>query len=475
MAVYHTVDGQPYSVTAGTDVTVTDADGLILGVSAGGQGSFVGNGGDVTITGEHHFVQIKGGGGGGNGGGGGGGGTEYIAGDGIQIDGAVISVDTSGGVVEAGNTLPVGGGTVYNALDSVKFDGNLDTDLHVGLQPPTRATGSVQINDVDAAGVLKIGDNPEISIPKWNGVKAYVDLTPYATYYRSFWPSGGYRITYPLPPPAGKMTLFMWNAPPTDAEVRTPQALVDAINGDNDQGQWSPSAESAVFSAKLLPNGKIRLTSNLSGTAGNALVMLSKDLFSEGMTTTFAGGSSDPRPAADVVAQLNTAASAYIDTAKTTYDAVTGTISMEALQAGRNDTIAVVSGDLFVNPQGMSGGSNGKKIYLNEQLLDIGGPPNVVMPETTLPSDNKLQNGHIYLVTANSAEGTDLSALEVVPFAKADIWLEYVSGPVSWSHSWSWVDGITPEGLAAGTRYFIEVFSDGVAEIAKLKYSYTHA
>lgn len=88
MAVYHTVDGQPYSVTAGTDVTVTDADGLILGVSAGGQGSFVGNGGDVTITGEHHFVQIKGGGGGGGNGGGGGGGEP--------------------------------------------FDGNLDADLHVG-------------------------------------------------------------------------------------------------------------------------------------------------------------------------------------------------------------------------------------------------------------------------------------------------------------------------------------------------------
>ena len=547
MAVYHTVDGQPYSVTAGTDVTVTDADGLILGVSAGGQGSFVGNGGDVTITGDHHFVQIKGGGGGGGNGGGGGGGEPFdgnlpnndlrvgeLGGDkkiylnGLEImQESTVIVDvveannanavTSNAVFNSlqdkqdelewdasptqGSLNPVYSGGIYSALGGKQdaltagtnitiennvisatgggepFDGNLDADLHVGLQPKTKATGSVQINDSQAAGVLKIGDNPEISIPKWDGVKAYVDLTPYyEEYYYSSWPTVGYfSLMYPYPPVGGKMITFLWHKPYTYEEVRTPQDLVDAINGDNDQGQWTPSGTQATFSAKLLPNGKIRLTSNLSGTTGNASIMLSKNLFSEGMTATFAGGASDPRPVTDVVAQLNAAASTYIDTAKTTYDAVTGTVSMEAMQAGPNDTISVVSGDLFANPQGMSGGSDGKKIYLNGQLLDIGGPPNAVMPETTLPSDSKLQNGHIYLVTANNTEGTDLSVLEVVQFAKADIWLEYVSGPVSWSPNWSWVDGITPEGLVAGTRYFIEVFSDGVAEIAKLKYSYTHA
>lgn len=189
MAVYHTVDGQPYSVTAGTDVTVTDADGLILGVSAGGQGSFVGNGGDVTITGEHHFVQIKGGGGGGNGGGGepfdgnlpdndlrvgelGGDKKIYlngleimqestvivdvveannanavtsnavfnalqdvpsslVPGDGISIgDDNVISVDTSGGEVVSGNTLPVSGDTVNSAMDVHKED----TSLHKSVE-----------------------------------------------------------------------------------------------------------------------------------------------------------------------------------------------------------------------------------------------------------------------------------------------------------------------------------------------------
>lgn len=473
MAVYHTVDGQPYSVTAGTDVTVTDADGLILGVSAGGQGSFVGNGGDVTITGDHHFVQIKGGGGGGNGGGGGGGGTEYIAGDGIQIDGAVISVDTSGGVVEAGNTLPVGGGTVYNALDSVKFDGNLDTDLHVGLQPPTRATGSVQINDVDAAGVLKIGDNPEISIPKWNGVKAYADVTPAAdVYYSSDW-----RLQYIaiMVPKVGSkpMCQFAW-IKPGSSETRTPADLVDAINGKNSQGQWSGAV---ALSAELLPNGNIRLTNRRdNGAEGNVKLMVSSaNLFKEGASVMLANGSDSPRTVDAVLSQLNAGAASCLDTSKTSYDESTGIVSLEALEYGINDTISVVSGDLFAAPTGMSGGFSGRKIYLNEQVLDIGGPPNIVIPETTLPADNKLQNGHIYLVTANSVDGTNLSSLELPAFAKADIWLEYVSGSVSWSPNWSWVDDMVPEGLVAGTRYFIEVFSDGVAEIAKLKYSYTHA
>lgn len=509
MAVYHTVDGQPYSVTAGTDVTVTDADGLILGVSAGGQGSFVGNGGDVTITGEHHFVQIKGGGGGGNGGGGGGGepfdgnlpnndlrvgelgGDKKIYLNGLEImQESTVIVD----VVESNNANAVTSNAVFNSLQEKQdtltagtnitienniisstggepFDGNLDADLHVGLQPPTRATGSVQINDVDAAGVLKIGDNPDISIPKWDGAKASVDVTPAESYFYYDWPASGYHsVLYPFPV-SGGMRMFAWMKPASSGEVRYPQDLVDAINGDNAQGSWQGGA---TFKAELLPNGKIRLISLLSSTAGNAKTMVSKNLFAES-SVIFAGGSSDPRTADVVVSALNAATSTYIDTEQTSYEPSTGTIALTALQAGRNDTISVVSGDLFANPQGMSGGSEGKKIYLNEQVLDIGGPPNVVMPETTLPADNKLQNGHVYLVTANDTEGTDLSALEVVPFAKADIWLEYVAGPVSWSTSWSWVDDMVPEGLAAGTRYFIEVFSDGVAEIAKLKYSYKHA
>lgn len=196
MATYHTVDGQPYAVTAGTDVTVTDADGLVLSVAAGGQGSFVGNGGDVEVTGDHHFVQVKGGFAVGGGGGGGepfdgnlpdndlrvgelGGdkkiylnGLEImqestvivdvveannanavtsnavfnalqdvpsplVPGDGISIgDDNVISVDTSGGEVVSGNTLPVSGDAVNGALGIHKED----TSLHKSVAEQAQLT-----------------------------------------------------------------------------------------------------------------------------------------------------------------------------------------------------------------------------------------------------------------------------------------------------------------------------------------------
>ncbi|MCQ2172097.1 MAG: hypothetical protein MJZ17_05035 [Bacteroidales bacterium] len=511
MAVYHTVDGQPYSVTAGTDVTVTDADGLILGVSAGGQGSFVGNGGDVTITGDHHFVQIKGGGGGGNGGGGGGGepfdgnlpnndlrvgelgGDKKIYLNGLEImQESTVIVD----VVEANNANAVTSNAVFNSLQEKQdtltaganitiennvisasggepFDGNLDADLHVGLQPKTKATGSVQILDSQAAGVLKIGDNPEISIPKWNGVQAYVDVTPAAeAYYYSDWRTQYMSITVPKVG-SKPLTMFAWMKPSSSLEVRTPADLVDAINGKNSQGAWSGVR---ALAAELLPNGNIRLTNKRdNGAAGNVKLTVAATLFKEGTSVTLANGDDSPRTVDAVLSQLNAGAASCLDTSKTYYDEATGIVSLEALEYGVNDTISVVSGDLFANPTGMSGGFSGRKIYLNEQVLDIGGPPNIVIPETALPADNKLQNGHIYIVTANSVDGTNLSSLELPAFAKADIWLEYVSGSVSWSPNWSWVDDMVPEGLASGTRYFIEVFSDGVAEIAKLKYSYTHA
>lgn len=112
MATYHTVDGQSYSVTAdGAEVTVSNASGLNQTVKAGTQYSFVGNGGDVTVSGPHHFVQLKApfGSGGGNGGGGGGGGDVYKARDN----------DFTG-------TNTFAGGTVFTGPVT------LDTDLEIG-------------------------------------------------------------------------------------------------------------------------------------------------------------------------------------------------------------------------------------------------------------------------------------------------------------------------------------------------------
>lgn len=389
----------------------------------------------------------------------------------VSSDGVYNSLQAKQDKLTAGTNITIEN-NVISAPGGEPFDGNLDADLHVGLQPKTKATGSVQILDSQAAGVLKIGDNPEISIPKWNGVQAYVDVTPAAeAYYYSDWRTQYMSITVPKVG-SKPLTMFAWMKPSSSSEVRTPADLVDAINGKNSQGSWSGVR---ALAAELLPNGNIRLTNKRdNGAAGNVRLTVAATLF-KGTSVTLANGDDSPRTVDAVLSQLNAGAASCLATSKTSYDESTGIVSLEALEYGINDTISVVSGDLFANPTGMSGGLSGRKIYLNEQVLDIGGPPNIVVPETALPADNKLQNGHIYLVTANSAEGTNLSSLELPAFAKADIWLEYVSGPVSWSPNWSWVDDMVPEGLAIGTRYFIEVFSDGVAEIAKLKYSYTHA
>lgn len=60
MAIYNTVDGQAYVVTAfGAGVTVTSAEGLDLAVQAGSQRSFIGTGGEVEVTGGHRMEQLK--------------------------------------------------------------------------------------------------------------------------------------------------------------------------------------------------------------------------------------------------------------------------------------------------------------------------------------------------------------------------------------------------------------------------------
>lgn len=472
MAVYHTVDGQPYSVTAGTDVTVTDADGLILGVSAGGQGSFVGNGGDVTITGEHHFVQIKGGGGGGgNGGGGGGGGTEYTAGDGIQIDGAVISVDTSGGVVEAGNTLPVGGGTVYNALDSVKFDGNLDDDLHVGLRPAAKSTGSVQLVDTQAAGVLHIGDVATVEIEEMPPyVPPHIDLTPLESY-------SGTRTLIVLAnytPSA----LLQWAVSEERSDV---SALLDAINGKLSEAVWGrpiPTAPFYVVNAELLDSGKVRVYFDGASFIGNNLKVgvmtnISYKMFEEFTSTSLtaalplSGGSGSKRTANEIVASINEASAGYVTA---TYDTAESLVNLEADQAGPNYPMSV-EGGMFANPSGMSGGYPKHEILVDSSRLY--GRTDIIPPDVSLPEDGVLRHGHIYLITAD-AETTDLSLLQAEPYAKVDLWLEYVSGSVLWSPNWSWANDLVPENLSPG-RYFIELFSDGVVEIAKLNMSYLHA
>lgn len=192
MATYHTVDGQSYSVTAdGAEVTVSNASGLNQTVKAGTQSTFLGDGGDLTVTGPHHFIQLKMpfGSGGGNGGGGGGGdvykardndftGTNTFAGL-TEFNGAVtigsaasfvstpelqagvfIPTPTSGADPREELLLSNYNGDLYwgdTKLNTVvePFDGHLEANLEIGsVMAGTKAEWSVQLGDIHHQGLL---------------------------------------------------------------------------------------------------------------------------------------------------------------------------------------------------------------------------------------------------------------------------------------------------------------------------------
>lgn len=105
-------------------------------------------------------------------------------------------------------------------------------------------------------------------------------------------------------------------------------------------------------------------------------------------------------------------------------------------------------------------------------LDDVGGSQAPV-PETTLPTDNKLKHNHLYILS--SIDGLDLSSVTVEDYATVDLWIDYTAGTVTTSSDWSWVDGIElPATMLAGTRYMIELRNTGEAILAKLNYSYTN-
>lgn len=95
------------------------------------------------------------------------------------------------------------------------------------------------------------------------------------------------------------------------------------------------------------------------------------------------------------------------------------------------------------------------------------------VPETTIPTDNKLMHKHLYILA--SVDGLDISSVTVEDYATVDLWIDYTAGAVTTPSNWSWVDGIElPSAMLAGTRYMIELRNTGEAILAKLNYSYTN-
>ena len=248
--------------------------------------------------------------------------------------------------------------------------------------------------------------------------------------------------------------------------ARTKQDVVDALNGDADcpvHASLDADEEAISLTAKEYGvNDTISaegdMFSNWSGMSGGH-----GDYTVAELVTAISGEFDDITPAAGeaedtIVLTANTAgAAANAITYTATGCFGSGTVKQGSTTRGRN----AVTQTAF-------------KIYLNGEEFSGGGAPVTPAPEP-LGTTTTLLHGHVYTVAADDAvDGTDLSALEVEPYATAELWIDYSAGSVTWPQLWSWGDNLVPDNLTAGTRYFVRVKSDGTAVIAELKYSYTH-
>ena len=206
----------------------------------------------------------------------------------------------------------------------------------------------------------------------------------------------------------------------------------------------------------------------------NDTIVVTGSLFSDEMG--MSGGHGDY-----TVAELVTAISGEFSDITPAAGEAEGTITLTATTAGKAaNAITYTATGCFgsgITRQGST--TRGKdavqqtdyKIYLNGEEFSGGGAPVAPVPEP-LGTTTTLLHGHVYTLAV--AGDTDLSSLGVELYGTAELWIDYTAGSVTWPTLWSWVDGIVPT-FTAGTRYFVRVWSDGVAVIAELKYSYTNA
>ena len=181
------------------------------------------------------------------------------------------------------------------------------------------------------------------------------------------------------------------------------------------------------------------------------------------------------------VAELVTAIAGEFDDITATAGAAEGTISLTANTAGADANAIVYTatgcfGGGTVKQGSTTRGKNAVtqtafKIYLNGEEFSGGGAPSAPVPEP-LGTTTTLLHDHVYTLAV--AEDTDLSALGVELYGSAELWIDYTAGSVTWPTLWSWVDDIVPS-FTASNRYFVRVWSDGHAVIAKLEYSYANA
>ena len=159
-----------------------------------------------------------------------------------------------------------------------------------------------------------------------------------------------------------------------------------------------------------------------------------------------------------------------------------GTVKQGSTTRGKN-AVEQTAFKIYLNGEEFTGGGS-----ITVDPVPTQGSPNAVSSDgvytalrelpapvpVPLGDDTAMKNGGVYTV---AAAGTALDYSDVTladDYASAEIWVTCTATTtVTWPVLWSWVDGVVPP-CAAGNRYFVRVWSDGVAVIAKLEYSYTN-
>ncbi|MCQ2370471.1 MAG: hypothetical protein MJ058_00270 [Akkermansia sp.] len=174
------------------------------------------------------------------------------------------------------------------------------------------------------------------------------------------------------------------------------------------------------------------------------------------------------------VAELISAIEGEFDDISPTAGETEGTIVLTA------DTAGAAANSITYTATGCFGGgtvkqgstTRGKNAVAQTDygIILNGGAPHA------LDVEKPLKNGLAYIVAADdAAEGTDLSALEVEPYATAELWIDYTAGSVDLP-AWVWPDGGAPSGwtCTAGKvhRFCIVLRNDGAATLAAVNYDY---
>ena len=318
MATVHTnlTVGKTYAVTSANGCTVTLANGVEVTLQAG-QDYFTPDTPEVVVSDDDAtVVQV------------------FNHAPGRRGSGGDIESDLNVGhaaadAVAAVCTLTLGdlatGGTLTDSNgQSVELEA-----------PHAYATGSVGLADATAAGTITFGTHEAIEFEAEPAVAASALLT-----MKDSLPDS---IEFGLA--LGGEDLNSFSA--ENSEVWTLDTIVSAIN-NADNWTHAPEVEASEVDGKCLLTAK----SEYPGTAGNSLEVIALENSPFAEPDTLLSGGVNARTPQEVVDALNASEDCP---AVAVLDEDEQGITFTADEYGVNDTITI-TGDLFENPQGMSGG-----------------------------------------------------------------------------------------------------------------------